>query len=115
MKISLNSLKMNEALAMLKEAMTKEETTYFKIQCENCTLSIVTEYSNADTIEVALRNADDSAWMQLEMDEYTEERPIIRTLPLLALPVFSRQFRTLEIESMAEVWDAWDTISCYRI
>lgn len=114
-KISLNNYKMNEAVRILKEATESTERKMFKIQCNNCTISIATENNlgHSAIVEVALRNVDDSAFIPLEMDGFTEERPIIRPFPLIAFPAFIRQFQSLEAENFAEVWDTWETISCY--
>lgn len=115
-KISLNNYKMNMAVKILKQAITSEERKHFKVQCKNCTISIVTENflgRNKGTVEVALRNTDDSAWIILDKDGYEEDRPIIPALPIIAFPAFVRQFNALEPEDFSTVWDAWDTISCY--
>lgn len=109
----LNNYKMNDAIKILKEALAKEEHSHFALQCENCTISIVATNLGKETIEVALRSTDNSKWIPLEMDGFTEERPIIHTLPLIAFPAFVKQFHSLKAEDFSEVWDAWDTISCY--
>lgn len=115
-KILLNEYKMNEVIKILKEATESTDRKHFKLQCKNCTISIVTENffgRNNGTIEVALRNADDSGWIILDKDGYTENKPIISTLPIIAFPAFARQFNSIEPKDFSEVWNAWDTISCY--
>ena len=111
----LNNYNMNEALCMLKESLQKKDIGYFKVQCDNCTLSIVTENifgKNTNTIEISLRSVDDSKWIELEMsDGYIEDRPIIKALPLICFPAFITQFKSLKAEAFSEVWDAWDTIT----
>lgn len=110
-KTLLNNYTMNEAIAILKEAIQKKERSHFKLQCDNCTISIVAENpfgNNRETIEVALRSVDDSDWIYFESN-----KAIIRGLPLIAFPAFAKQFKALAPEDFAEVWDAWDTISCY--
>ena len=57
-------------------------------------------------------------WLPLDMENadgsiFTEDRPIIHNLPLICFPAFVRQFKSLFDDDMSEVWDAWDTISCY--
>lgn len=115
-KILLNGYKMNDAIAILNEAIVDGARRNFSVQCENCTISIVTENqfgNNRNTIEVALRSADDSAWIPLDLGGYTESRPIINALPLICFPAFISSFKKLEKDFFADVWDAWDTISCY--
>lgn len=115
-KISLNGYGMKNSIAILKEAIQDGLDQHFKIQCENCTLSILTSNQfghNKGTIEVALRNIDDSAWIPLEINGYIEERPIIPTFPLVAFPALVTQFKALDKTDFSEVWNAWDVISCY--
>ena len=102
---------MNEAIATLKKATEETERKHFKVQCDNCTISIATEHckNNAETIEVALRNVDDTDWIATE----NANMPVIMSFPLIALPAFLRQFQKLGKEDFEEVWDAWDTIACY--
>ena len=116
-KILLNG----DAIAMLKEALIAQETKHFKVQCNHCTLSIVAEnlfYSNTDTIEVALRNVDNSEWIPIERGTddfpYIDERPVIRNLPLYLFPAMVKQFKKLDEDELDCVWDAYDTLACYR-
>ena len=109
----LNNYEMNDAIKILKEALAKEEYSHFVLQCENCTISIVATNLGKETIEVALRSTDNSEWIPLKINGFTEERPIIRPFPLIAFPAFVKQFHSLKAEDFSEVWNAWDTISCY--
>ena len=120
-KTLLNNYKMNEAIAVLKEATQQNERQNFIIKCDNCTLDIVCggKFNMCDNvIEVALFTVNGETWLPLDMENAdgsicTEDRPIIHNLPLICFPAFVRQFKKLSDEDMPTVWDAWDTISLY--
>jgi hypothetical protein len=101
----------------LKRAVSKHKPCSFKLQCDNCILSFLIEsYSNIndELIEVELRNTDDSnTAIKSKINGHLHNYITIYTLPLVAFPVFAKQFRHLEEKDFAEVWKAWETISDY--
>lgn len=116
---NVNGYKMNEAIKILKEASLSIEKHRFTIRCEHCTLDIVCGglfEDHDEAAEVALFTADGTTWHPLDMENadgtiFTLDRPVIRRLPLICLPAFIRQFKSLTDEDMPVVWDAWDTIA----
>lgn len=118
-KLCLNGYGMNEVITILKEASIKSEKSNFTIKCNNCTLSIVCGGIfnwDEEAVEVALFVEDGIAWHSLDMKNsdgsiFTLEKPIISSLPLVCVPAFIKQFKTLSDDDMPVVWDAWDTIS----
>lgn len=116
-KILLNGHSLNESIAMVKNAMTKEEDTRFIVRCKNCSLSIAaTKLRNNGVLEVGLRNENDTDWMPLTMCEGTDskfvlDRPIISNLPVMLLPAMITQFENMDRGDFAVVWDAYDTLA----
>lgn len=111
-KILLNNYGMNKAIAMLKNGNKEEYPTRYKVQCKNCTISVATRNLRkyTDLVSVALRNVDDSDYIEIETVR-NEIKPIIDCFPLWCFAALTKQFYNLEPEYFEEVWNAWDTIS----
>ena len=118
--IILNQFSMNETIKMVLDASERKNGTRFRVQCDNCMLSIIARKlpTEVSCIEIGLRSVDDSGWIEIEggSDDfpYTIKQPIIGNLPIMLLPAMIMQFQRLDTEDFDMAWEAYETLSHYR-
>lgn len=106
-----------EFAAADKRASENRETTLFHVSCKNCIISIfvykklTAENKEEVVTEVGLRELDDSDFYNLYNEEFPWAEVIINEISLPSVFALIAQFRNLEKENFAEVWEAWNIIA----